>query len=128
MIKVAAHAICFSSPLGLIDSILEPFSDRVDASCLGILGLGQVDAPHGIMDAIDGLRGDSLCFNQTSKPSATLTTRCIPSTSVGAVHGAVPVELSSRHVRPRPRLLQRLLHTGNSAGQGLRWVLVTRAV
>ena len=57
MIKVAAHAICFSSPLGLIDSILEPFSDRVDASCLGILGLGQVDAPHGIMDAIDGLRG-----------------------------------------------------------------------
>ena len=85
MIKVAAHAICFSSPLGLIDSILEPFSDRVDASCLGILGLGQVDAPHGIMDAIDSLRGDSLCFNQTSKPSATSTTRCIPSTSVGAV-------------------------------------------
>ena len=124
MIKVAAHALCFSSPLGLIDSILEPFSDRVDASCLGILGLGQVDAPHGIMDAIDGLRGDSLCFNQTSKPSATSTTRCIPSTSVSAV----PVVLSSRHVRPRPRLLQRLLHKGNSAGQGLRWVLVTRAV
>ena len=55
MIKVAAHALCFSSPLGLIDSILEPFSDRVDASCLGILGLGQVDAPHGFTDAVGAL-------------------------------------------------------------------------
>ena len=108
MIKVAAHALCFSSPLGLIDSILEPFSDRVDASCLGIRGLGQVDAPHGIMDAIDSLRGDSLCFNQTSKPSATLTTRYMPSTSVGAV----PVVLSAGRVRPGARLLQRLLQDG----------------
>ena len=105
MIKVAAHALCFSSPLGLIDSILEPFSDRVDASCLGILGLGQVDAPHGIMDAIDSLRGDSLCFNQTSKPSATSTTRCIPSTSVGAVD----VMLLAGRVRYMVGLWQALL-------------------
>ena len=123
MIRAAAHNLSFASPLGTIESKLRPFFHLSDASCLGLRGLGQVDASHGFMDAVDDLRGDSLCFQQISKPSATLTTRCIPSTSVGAV----PVVLSSRRVRPRPRLLQRLLHTGNSAGQGLRWVLVTSA-
>ena len=124
MIRAAAHNLSFASPLGTIESKLRPFFHLSDASCLGLRGLGQVDASYGFTYAVVGLGGDSLCCNQTSKPSLTSTRRGIPSTSVGAV----PVVLSSRHVRPRPRLLQRLLHTGNSAGQGLRWVLVTRAV
>ena len=124
VIRIAAHALSFASPLGPIDIKLRPFSHRSDASCLGLRGLGQVDAPHGIMDAIDVLQGDSLYCKQTSRPSLTSTRRCIPSTSVGAV----PAVLSTSRVHARPRLLQRLLHTGNSAGQGLRWVRVTRAI
>ena len=115
VIRIAAHDLSFAGPLGPTDSMLGPSSHRSDASCLGLRGLGQVDAPHGVVDAIDGLRGDPLCCQQTSKPSATSTRRCMPSTSVGAVS----VVLSSSRVRPAPRLLQRLLHTGNSAATAL---------
>ena len=114
VIRIPAHDLSFAGPLGPIDSILGPSSHRSDASCLGLRGLGQVDAPHGVVDAIDGLQGDPMCCQQTSKPSATSTRRCMPSTSVGAV----PVELSASRVRPRARQLQRVLQMGNSAGEG----------
>ena len=63
MITKAARAPFVPSPLGPIKSMLGPFSDQVDASCLVLRGLGQVDASHGFMDAVGGLQGDSLCCN-----------------------------------------------------------------
>ena len=66
MITKAARAPSVPSPLGPIKSMLGPFSDHVDASCLVLRGLGQVDAPRAFMDAVGGLRGDALCCTQTS--------------------------------------------------------------
>ena len=108
MIRAAAHNLSFASPLGTIESKLRPFFHLSDASCLGLRGLGQVDAPHGFTDAIDGLRGDSLCYQQTSKPSLTSTRRCMPSTSVGVV----PAVLSTRRVRPKTASVTALVTHG----------------
>ena len=77
MITAAAHNLSFASPLGTIESKLRPFFHLSDASCLGLRGLGQVDASYGFTYAVVGLGGDSLCCNQTSKPSLTSTRRCI---------------------------------------------------
>ena len=115
MITKAARAPFVPSPLGPIKSMLGPFSDQVDASCLVLRGLGQVDAPHGFMEAIDGLRGDSLYCKQTSTPSAILTTRCIPSTSVGAV----AVVLSASRGRPKGASVTTHVTDGKKCGGAL---------
>ena len=47
MITAAAHNLSFASPLGTIESQLRPFFHLSDASCLGLRGLGQVDASYG---------------------------------------------------------------------------------
>ena len=108
MITAAAHNLSFASPLGTIESQLRPFFNLSDASCLGLRGLGQVDASYGFTYAVVGLGGDSLCCNQTSKPSLTSTRRCIPSTSVCAV----PAVLSTSRVRPKTASVTALVTHG----------------
>ena len=108
MITAAAHNLSFASPLGTIESKLRPFFHLSDASCLGLRGLGQVDASYGFTYAVVGLGGDSLCCNRTSKPSLTSTRRGIPSTSVGAV----PAVLSTSCVRPKTASVTALVTHG----------------
>ena len=113
MIRVAARALSSAGPLGSMDSMLWPSSDRAVTSCLALLGLGQVDAQRAAADAVDGLNSDRSCCTFTSSSSSTLTRRCMLPTCIMAA----PAMVSAGRVGRRVLLYTRVLQTGNSAGE-----------
>ena len=70
MTRVAALARSIARPFGPVKIMLRPTSDRMNVSGLVLRGLRQVNALRTSVAIVGGLKGDSLCYMQTSKPSA----------------------------------------------------------
>ena len=109
-----------AGPIGPIQGMPEPSSERQDASCL--VHLSHRDEMHIELLRVPlvGSRATSLSCTPTSKPSTPLSRRCMPSASMAAV---APVLLVGR-ARLDVRLCERLLQKCRIAVHGRQQVVV----
>ena len=107
MVKAAVRDASCAGPLGPIQGMFEPSSERQDASCL--VHLGHRGAMHILLLRVPsvGSGATSLSCTPTSTPSTPLSRRRMPSASMAAVALVLLAGRARLNVRLCERLLQK---------------------